>query len=276
MLKRSLLLILPIIFLSSLLSAQQANYGSNAAAGHYLQVGDAKIYYEIYGSGSPIVLLHGGLLGSIGEYSRLIPQLKDHHVIAINTRGHGKSELGMQPLTYKLFADDFAAVIAHETKKPVVVISFSATAMASYILAAEHPELVARLMAVGGPIIHKGNLNQPDDGKYPTPEEVEKTFPKLVARLKVESGDPENWTRLERAFGNLRTQDIPKETVQRIHCPTLIAAGDRDPYKQEHFVEIFRLLKDGQLTFVPNCGHTVFQCNPELMQQLVTDFIAAR
>ena len=71
-------------------------YGANPAAGHYLRVDDANIYYETYGSGgTPLVLLHGGLYGYIEEFGDLIGELSKHRrVIAIATRGHGKSELG--------------------------------------------------------------------------------------------------------------------------------------------------------------------------------------
>jgi pimeloyl-ACP methyl ester carboxylesterase len=77
-------------------------YGANAAAGHYLSVDDAKIYYEIYGSGgTPLVLLHGGLYGYIEEFGELIGEMsKNRRVIAIATRGHGRSELGTNPFSY--------------------------------------------------------------------------------------------------------------------------------------------------------------------------------
>src|SRR5688572_23400591 len=70
-------------------------YGANPKAGHYVQAGDARIYYEVYGKGRPVVILHGGVFGSIYEMSEFIDSLKKKfQVIAISTRGHGKSELG--------------------------------------------------------------------------------------------------------------------------------------------------------------------------------------
>ena len=76
-------------------SAQNIPYGNNPAAGHYFNVGDVKIYYEIYGSGKPIVLLHGGVYGYIDEFTPFIQKLSEkYQVICIATRGHGKSEIG--------------------------------------------------------------------------------------------------------------------------------------------------------------------------------------
>jgi len=128
-------------------SFTQAIYGNNAAAAHYLNVGDANIYYEIYGSGKPVVLLHGGIWGYLDDYKDLIPVLsKKYQVIAIATRGHGKSELGSEKFSYQLFSEDSYKVIKHVTKDSVIVIGFSDGADQAYYLAANHPEVVKKLI----------------------------------------------------------------------------------------------------------------------------------
>jgi len=84
------------------------------------------------------------------------------------------------------------------------------------------------------------------------------------------------WDRLVVVMGKqaLAEPDLPREKVQGIQCPTLIAAGDQDDYtKLEHFVEIYHLLPHGELAIVPGCGHTVFKCNPNLMVELVEHFL---
>ncbi len=105
----------------------QVNYSNNPAAGHYQKMADGTaIYYEIYGSGQPLLLLHGGLFGDIGEYSRLIPQLAAHFkVIAMDTRGHAKSAIGHQPYTYDLMSGDAYAVLRNVSADSAVVIGFS-------------------------------------------------------------------------------------------------------------------------------------------------------
>ncbi len=256
-------------------------YGNNPSAGHYLQVGDAKIYYEVYGSGHPLVLLHGGLFGYIDEYAGVIPELSRRHtVIAIALRGHGKSDLGNQPLSNLLFAEDSVAVIRHVTSEPVDLMGFSTGAMVSYVLTINHPELVHKLIAVGGPISDSGAVESAataaEANAYNDPAELEKLAPKIVARRKQLYADPHDWDRLVLAFGKMSTTepDIPKEKVQAIQCPTLIAAGDQDMYtKLEHFVEIYHLLPHGELAIVPGCEHTVFECNPNLMVELVQHFL---
>src|SRR5687767_13316342 len=97
-----LTLILLMLALHSVSSAQVL-HGNNAAAGKYLNTGNATIYYEIYGKGKPVVLLHGGIFGYINEFSDLISKLQtEYMIIAIATRGHGRSEPGDQPFSYAL------------------------------------------------------------------------------------------------------------------------------------------------------------------------------
>lgn len=258
---------------------QSVSYGDNPVAGHYQQVGDARIYYEIYGNGEPLVLLHGGLFGSIGEFRGIISDLsRDHMVIAIATRGHGRSELGLQPLSYRLFAEDFAAVIRKITARPVDVLGFSDGAISAYHLASAHPEIVRRLIAVGGPL---GSYGYTEAGitelnKYDTPEKLEKLAPKFVASRRKAIPDGAAWNRfLEELVKMWRQREyISREQVRMIQGSVLIAGGDRDAYtKTEHLVEIYRLLPKGQLAVVPHSGHTVFGSKPDVMLKLVRDFL---
>ena len=107
-------------------SAYAIQYGNNPKAGHYVNAGDAKIYYEVYGKGKPIVILHGGIFGSTYEMAQFIDSLsKKYKVIAVSTRGHGKSELGTEPITYEQKANDVMAVINAVTKDSVIVLGFS-------------------------------------------------------------------------------------------------------------------------------------------------------
>lgn len=111
-------------------------YGANPAAGHYVQANDAKIYYEVYGKGQPIVLLHGGVFGSTIEMAEFIDSLKTRfQAIAGSTRGHGKSEMGNTPLTYEQKTNDVVAVINAVTTEPVLVLGFSDGTYTCYKLA---------------------------------------------------------------------------------------------------------------------------------------------
>jgi pimeloyl-ACP methyl ester carboxylesterase len=257
--------------------AAQIPYGNNPKAGHFFQVDDAKIYYEIYGSGDPLVLLHGGLYGYIDEFSEVIPELSRHYtVIAIALRGHGKSEMGTKPLSNALFAQDSAAVIRHVTNKPVNLVGFSVGAMSSYLLTINHPDLVQKLIAVGGPI---GGSEPSASAAGPSAESVaefnKQLSPNFIARRDKIYPDRAAWDRLVVAMMKAEANGagVPEDKVKLIQCPTLIAAGDRDPVGAENFAQIYHLLPHAELAIVPGCGHVVFNCNPNLMIELVEHFL---
>jgi pimeloyl-ACP methyl ester carboxylesterase len=254
-------------------------YGANPATGHYLQVDDAKIYYEIYGSGgTPLVLLHGGLYGYIDEFGDLIQEVSKHRrVIAIATRGHGKSELGAQPFSYALFAQDAFTVIRHETTEKVDVLGFSDGAVTAYTLTAAHPELVRRLVAIGGPrALADWTAKARAELRASKPADVERNSPQFVAERKKLMPAPERWDeflqRLTRMW--LGPVYVTDAQIRSIKAPTLIIAGDHDPYNQtEKMVEIYRLLPDGELAIIPGCGHVVLACKGPFTIGAVADFL---
>ena len=99
--KQPTLLCLAVLLCSSLFG-QSVPYGYNDAVGQYVDVGNnTKLYYEIYGSGEPLLMLHGGVYGYIDEFAGLIPKLAEkYQVICLGTRGHVKSDIGNEPFTY--------------------------------------------------------------------------------------------------------------------------------------------------------------------------------
>lgn len=254
-------------------------YGANPAAGHYLRVDDANIYYETYGSGgTPLVLLHGGLYGYIEEFGDLIGELSKHRrVIAIATRGHGKSELGTKPFSYALFASDAVAVIQHETEGKVDVLGFSDGAVTSYALASAHPELLRRLVAIGGP---RKFTDWPPaaqaEFKNAKPSDVERDSPQFVAQRKKLMPQPDRWLEFNQRLATLWAGPVyvTDAQIQSIKVPTLIIMGDHDQYNQiPKMVELFQLLPQGELAIIPGCGHVVLDCKGAFTITAVETFL---
>ena len=254
-------------------------YGANPAAGHYLSMDDTKIYYETYGSGgTPLVLLHGGLYGYIEEFGELIGELSKHRrVIAIATRGHGRSELGTKPFSYALFADDALAVIRHETHEQVDVLGFSDGAVTAYTLAAAHPELIRQLVAIGGPRkFADWTPTAQAEFKSTKPEDVERDSPQFVAGRKKLMPQPERWVEFVDRLNAMESGPIyvTDEQIRSIKVATLIVAGDHDPYNQiAKFVELFQLLPNGELAVIPGCGHVVLDCKGQFTIAAVAAFL---
>ena len=137
-------------FMQSNAKASSTPYGNNVSAGKYVQSEDAKIYYEIYGNGSPIVVLHGGIVGSSLEMGRFIDSLSQkHQVISITTRGHGRSEMGSKVPSYEQKAADVNVVLQKVTKEKVTILGFSDGAYTGYFFAIQYPDKIDKLIAIG-------------------------------------------------------------------------------------------------------------------------------
>lgn len=130
-------------------TAQKTVYGKNKE-GKYIDLKDAKIYYEEYGKGQPLILLHGNN-GSISDFSKQIPFFaKNYRVIAVDTRGQGRStDLTQDAYSYEKFASDLYQVIKSLNLEQVDIIGWSDGGNTALIFNYEHPEMVNRIVTIG-------------------------------------------------------------------------------------------------------------------------------
>lgn len=234
-------------------------YGDNKAAGEYVQSGDAKIYYETYGSGAPVFIFHGGGVGSPYELGKIIDELrKKYKVVVVSSRGHGHSEIGHSPISLEQKAADMLAVIRKITDRPVPVLGFSDGAYTAYKLAATHPEAVEKLVAIGA-----GTLKPGFFPKSISLKELEKMDPDYVRQMRSLMPEPE---RLQEFLNNYMTfwnkAEIGTDLLTQIHCPALLVGGDRDSHAPPDTVlEAAELIPDSRLCIVPGAGHAAFLDN---------------
>ncbi|TAE17418.1 MAG: alpha/beta hydrolase [Bacteroidetes bacterium] len=251
----------------------QIPYGANKEAGRYVQADDAKIYYEVYGNGQPIVLLHGGLFGSIMEYADLIDKLKSNYqVIAIATRGHGKSEIGREPLTLLQRANDALAVINAVTKDSVTVIGFSDGGYSAYNLAALYPKKVKKMIVIGAGELKPGFR----DFSITASQAIEMDKPFWEQQLKLM---PEP-NRLDDVFSQVAKcysqVIISKDLLGKIKCPVMIIAGDKDEGNPiERVLTAARHISNHQIAIIPNTGHACHNDNFPAFWECVAPFLDA-
>ena len=120
--------------------AVKKDFGKNDSAAHYVKANGIKIYYEEYGSGEPLLLLHGNSQ-SIGDFSNQIPELQKYYrVIAVDTRGHGKSGDQNKRYTYDLFAEDMNALLNKLQLDSVNIVGWSDGGNTGLIMAMKYPE----------------------------------------------------------------------------------------------------------------------------------------
>lgn len=256
-------------------TAAQPNipYGNNPEAGHYLDVGDAQLYYEIYGTGKPLVLLHGGVYGYIDEFEPFIQRLsKEYQVICVATRGHGKSSIGHTPFTWQQRAEDAYKVTRAVTKDSVIVLGFSDGGHGALKLAALHPELVKKLIAIGSGD-YPESQRQHDD-PY-TPQMLMKSDSAFFAGRLALMPEPDRWAEDLAMLTKLYNDEfISAETFSKIKCPTLIMAGDRDQYNPiEAIIRCEKAIPNAQLSVIAGCSHVVFFCNFPAVWDAIEPFL---
>lgn len=238
---------------------KQIQYGNNPKAAHYADAGDAKIYYEIYGKGEPFVVLHGGGNGSLYEMYPFINELsKNYKVIAISTRGHGKSEIGKNPVTYEQRANDVMAVINAVTQDSVNIIAFSDGAYASYKVASMYPSRVKKLIAIGAgeqkPGLRKVIMNAKEFYA------MDSLFWKQQLALMPEPQRLQEYLTGLQDFYN--TMTASKELFNSIKCPVLVMAGELDMNAPlATVIATYQMIPNSQLSIIPNGPHPVFLFN---------------
>jgi len=217
--------------------------------GAHADVNGIKLYYETYGSGRPLVLLHGGL-GSSEMFGPVIDQLAaGHRVVAPDLQGHGRTADVDRPLSVVTMGDDIAALIEHLGLDKPDLVGYSLGGGVAFQTAVNHPELVRKLVIISANI--KRSAIYPDmlaqqgqvgaaaaDALKGTP--MYESYQRLAPR-------PEDFPRLLDKMGASMAQDFDfGDELREIKVPTMFVAADADMFPPSHAVEAFALLDGGQ------------------------------
>ena len=241
------------------------HYGNNPSAGGWVQVNGTKLYFETYGKGQPLLQLHGNGqdISSLGNQIKFFSA--QYQVIAPDSRGHGKSEMGPGRLTYEQMADDENALLEKLGLKQVYVLGWSDGGIVSLLLAIRHPDKVAKLAIMGANLEPAGAY----DWAQTWVSQQEKTVDAMLA--KHDTSQP--WA-VQKQYLDLlgRQPHIPLVKLKTISAPTLVMAGDRDVIRDEHTLQIFHALPQAQLCIFPGATHMIAWQNPKLFNRTVEKF----
>jgi pimeloyl-ACP methyl ester carboxylesterase len=252
----------------------QINYGSNNRVGKYAEVNDIKVYYEIYGAGEPLLLLHGNS-GSIANFAFQIPEFSKHFkVIAVDSRAQGKSTDSDKEITYALMASDMSALIDKLNLGSVDVVGWSDGGNVGLELALAHPQQVKKLVTFGANYTHVNFLAVPDNVA------MEPNDPRLLQVAPVLKNYQEGKKKLSplvrRKLSDL-VEKYPNLTVEQlgqIKVPVLVVAGDRDAINLNQTITMFTSLPHSQLFIVPGASHLELAEQPELVNSEVIKFLS--
>jgi pimeloyl-ACP methyl ester carboxylesterase len=252
-----------LFFISSiaLVHAQTSppiRYGDNPEAGGFKKVNGVRLYYEIYGSGQPLIFLHGSG-GSIRSARAKIDYFKkNYQVIAIDSRAHGKSTDDVsKPLTYVQMASDINVLLDSLHVRDAFVSGQSDGGILGLLLAIHYPDKVARVATFGA------NL-------FPGTKAVFDEVDQLVRdTLKVTKNE-----HTKRLYGLLAYQpNITEKDLQQIKCPVLIMSGDRDVIRLEHSLKIFYNIPNSNFFVMPGATHFGAAEKPDLFNLVLSDFL---
>ena len=243
-----------------------AQYGNNPAAGHTFTHDGVPLYYEVYGTGDPLLLVHGNG-GSIADLGAQITHFRQRYmVIAMDGRDQGRSGDSPDKLTYEKMSDDLAALLDHLKVGPVNVLGWSDGGIEALLLGIRHPASVKKIAAMSP------NLNPSANALRP---EVIAAVASMVSELSLAENDtPEGRRELKVTEMMLDEPHIKMEALQAITAPTLIMASDHDLIRDEHTIEIYHHLRDGELAIFPNATHTLPFDDPPTFNATVERFFA--
>ncbi|HEY6057784.1 MAG TPA: alpha/beta hydrolase [Candidatus Limnocylindrales bacterium] len=215
----------------------------------YADVNGLHLYFETYGSGQPLILLHGGL-GSGEMFGPILPTLAaNHHVIVVDLQGHGRTADIDRPLDIRLMADDIAALIGHLGLQRPDLMGYSLGGGVALMTAVKHPELIGRIVVVSAHIrrdaIYPEMLAQQGRVGAAAAESMKGTpMYRLYQRV---APRPDDFPRLLDKIGESMAGDYDfTEEVRGIQVPTMFVAADGDMAPPSHYVEVFGLLDGGK------------------------------
>src|SRR5215210_3030195 len=219
---------------------------NDTSKGNYAEVNGLNIYYEIRGTGQPLVVLHGAYM-TIDAMGEVVPELaRTRQVIAVELQGHGRTADVDRPLSYEQMADDTAALLRHLGIEQADVFGFSMGGGVALQVDIRHPELVRKLVVA--------SASYTSDSMHPELlEMIPSITPEAFARSPIEeeylrtAPNPDDFPTLVAKFKRLDMEPFawPPEDIRGIAAPILLIVGDSDAIRLEHAVELFRLLGGG-------------------------------
>ena len=244
-------------------AADNTKFGENKDAGKFADIRGFKIYYESYGKGEPLLLIHGNG-GSIKSFVNQIPYFsKSYRVIVPDSRAQGKSFDSRDSLSYEMMADDLDALLEKLNLKQVNVIGWSDGGINGLLLAMRHPDKVKKLAVTGA------NL-------WPDTTAVEP----YIVKLSIDAADslsklkrtPAVQARLKLANLLAYQPHIKLEELHRIKCPSLIIGGDHDVIRPEHTLAIAKAIPHSYIWILPNSGHFTPFNHKDLFNVTIDEF----
>jgi len=219
-------------------------------------------HYIEQGKGFPLILLHGNGEDSSYFLHQMKPFAQHFRVIAIDTRGHGKSPRGDRPFTIRQFAEDLLDFMNQHAIEKAHILGFSDGGNIAMVFALAHPERVERLILNGANLDASGVKR-----KIQIPIEIGYRVARLFAGISSKAKKNAEMLGLM-----VNDPNVKPEELSRIQCPTLIVAGDKDMIKDQHTRLIAQSIPGAELSIILG-NHFVANQHPEAFNEVVLRFL---
>lgn len=238
----------------------------------YAPVNGLQLYYEIEGTGDPLVFIHPALgFGGLEKFPTLTQR---HSLITVDLQGHGRTaDIADRPLSIERYADDVVALLDHLGISQADIFGESYGGNAAALMAVRYPDRVRRIAAYSatfGPadIAHDPAMVRFDEP--PTPYSRDTQFQRASYERVAPNADA--WPRLWEKVVNIQWSGFSREELASITAPMLIMVGDRDFVRVEHAVETFKAIASSELAVIPDAGHFALYSEPERVIPMVQHF----
>lgn len=239
------------------------DYGNNSQTGKYVNNRGFKMYYETYGTGEPLLIIHGNG-GSINNFIYQIPYFaKNYKVIVADSRSQGKSIDTGDSLSYEMMADDLNGLLESLKLDSCYVIGWSDGGINGLLLAMRHPDKVKKLAVTGANLTPDTSAVEPQI--FTWAKSLSDSVNKLPLTAQVKN---------ERKLFHLLSYEpnITTKQLQKIQCPTLVIGGDHDVIRPRHTMRIAESIPKSYLWILPNSGHSTPIVYKDIFNEVVNDF----
>jgi pimeloyl-ACP methyl ester carboxylesterase len=237
-------------------------YGNNQ--GKRIRVDKGEIYYEEYGKGSPLFLLHGNNEHINSFKEQIEPLSRYFRIIALDTRGQGNSiNNRVSAYTYEQFADDLLVIMDSLSIKKANLLGWSDGGNTALIFAFKHPEKIEKMVVMGA------NL-------FPGPEAIKEEVIKIFENRRdslMQRGDSDSQNQMRLADLVLKEPHLDEKQLQHIIAPVLVVAGEFDVVKKQHTMLIHSHIKNSEIEIIPDSDHYAPLKNPAIFNKIVLDFL---
>jgi pimeloyl-ACP methyl ester carboxylesterase len=241
--------------------------------GQTVNLNGIDIYYEVYGEGPPLLLLHGGLANGT-YFAYQIPVLaQTHQVIVMDSRGHGRSSFDETQITYEVMANDVLALMDHLNIESADLVGWSDGGIIGLEIALTHPERLNKVVAYGANFDPSGvRLDVGQDAYFNAYIEA------AAADYQTTSPAPERWDEFLANIANMWATEpnYSMDQLRGIKTPFLILDGEEEEAIDLNQTKLMaELIPGAELVLMPGTGHFAFLEQPEEFNRIVTDFLNA-